>query len=49
MPNTVFLYGPINVAIFWVAPCSPYVNWRLGGKYQLHLQGRKLAEQEANV
>jgi hypothetical protein len=37
----------LNVAIFWdVAPCSPYVNWRFVGTYNLHLQGRKSAELE---
>jgi hypothetical protein len=35
----------MNVTIFWdIAPTSPYVNWRFGGTYHLHLQGRKLAE-----
>jgi hypothetical protein len=38
-PETVIL---MNVATFWdIAPCSPYVNRRFGGKYCLHLQGLK--------
>jgi hypothetical protein len=40
----------MNVAICWdKAPCSPYVNRRFGGRYNLHLQGRKSAEQETSV
>jgi hypothetical protein len=32
----------MNVAIFWdIAPCSPYANRYFGGKFRLHLQGRK--------
>jgi hypothetical protein len=31
----------LNADIFWdIAPCSPYVNRRFGGKYPLHLQGK---------
>jgi hypothetical protein len=32
-----------------IAPFSPYVNRRFGGKFHLHLQGRKTAKQESNV
>jgi hypothetical protein len=33
-------------AVFWdVAPCTSCVNWRFGGMYRLHLQGRKIREQ----
>jgi hypothetical protein len=40
----------MNVAIFWnMAPCSPYVNRRFEATYNLHLQGRKSAEQETSV
>jgi hypothetical protein len=40
----------MNVAIFWdMAPCNSYVNGRFGGMCQLHIQGRKSAEQETNV
>jgi hypothetical protein len=36
-----------NVAIFWdTALCSPYVTGHFGGKFHLHLQGRKSAEPE---
>jgi hypothetical protein len=32
-------------AVFWdVAPCRFCVNRRFGGKYRLHLQGRKIRE-----
>jgi hypothetical protein len=35
----------LNVAVFWdIAPFSAYVKQRSGGKYHLHLQGRKSAE-----
>jgi hypothetical protein len=35
----------MNVTIFWdVVPCSLHMNGRFGGKYRLHLQGRKSAE-----
>jgi hypothetical protein len=38
------------VAIFWdTAPCSPYVNWRFGGTYNLHFQGREATEQETSL
>jgi hypothetical protein len=37
-------------AVFWdMAPCSSCVNWRFGGTYRLHLQGRKISEQGASV
>jgi hypothetical protein len=37
-------YFPKN-AVFWdVALCRSYVNRRFGGKYRLHLQGRKIRE-----
>jgi hypothetical protein len=40
----------MNVAIFCdIRPCSPYVNWRFGGTYNLHLQGKNSAEQETRV
>jgi hypothetical protein len=40
----------MNVPIFWdIGPCGPYVNWRFGGTYNLHLQGKKSAEQETKV
>jgi hypothetical protein len=39
----------LNVAIFWdIAPCGPYVKRIFGGTYQLHLQGRKSAEQRVS-
>jgi hypothetical protein len=35
---------------FWdIAPCCPYVKRRFGGKYHLHLHGRKSLEQETSV
>jgi hypothetical protein len=30
-------------------PCSPYVNQHFGGKYHLHLQGRKSVEKETDA
>jgi hypothetical protein len=37
-------------AIFWnITLCSPYVNQRFGGKYFIHFQDRKSAEQETGV
>jgi hypothetical protein len=37
----------IDATILWdIVSCSPYVNRRFGGKYHLHLQGRKSVEQE---
>jgi hypothetical protein len=40
----------MDVAIFWnIAQCSPYVNRRFGETYHLHIQGRKLAEQETSL
>jgi hypothetical protein len=32
-----------------IAPRSPYMNQRLGGKYRLHFRGRKSAEQVTSV
>jgi hypothetical protein len=41
----VFKAVTMKNAIFWdVAPCSSCVNWRFGGTYRLHLQGRKIRE-----
>jgi hypothetical protein len=38
----------MNIAILWyMAPCSPYVKFRLNVYF--HLQGRKLAEQETSM
>jgi hypothetical protein len=43
-------YFTMNVMIFWdTAPCSPYANRRFRGKYYLHLQGKKSAEQETSL
>jgi hypothetical protein len=40
----------MDVVFFWdIAPCSSYVNRHFGGRYYLHLQGKKLAEQETSV
>jgi hypothetical protein len=37
-------------AVFWdVAPCRYCVNRRFGGTYRLHLQGRKIREQETGM
>jgi hypothetical protein len=37
-------------AVFWdVAPCTSCMNWRLGGTFRLHLQGRKIRERETSV
>jgi hypothetical protein len=31
-----------NFDVFWdTAPCSPYVNRRIGEMYHLHIQGQK--------
>jgi hypothetical protein len=39
-----------KVAIFWdIPPCNLYKNRCLRVTYRLHLQGRKLAEQETSV
>jgi hypothetical protein len=46
------LFKTLNMkaAIFWdTAPCSPYIDRRFGGNYNLHLQGRKSAEQDPNA
>jgi hypothetical protein len=40
----------MKFAIFWdIAPCCPYMIRRIGGKYRLHLQSRKSAEQQTSV
>jgi hypothetical protein len=40
----------IKVANFWdVAPCGPYMNQCFGKTHDLHIQGRKSAEQDASV
>jgi hypothetical protein len=40
----------MKIVIFLdIASCSPYMNRRFEGKYHLHLQGRKSAEQETSV
>jgi hypothetical protein len=40
----------LKVAILWdIEQCRPYMNHRFGGKYHLHLQERKTAEQETIV
>jgi hypothetical protein len=37
----------VKYAVSWdVAPCRSCVNRRFGGKYRLHLQGRKSASEE---
>jgi hypothetical protein len=39
-----------RVANLWdLAPCSPYVNWCYGGKFELHVQGRKSEERETGA
>jgi hypothetical protein len=39
-----------NNAVFWdVAPCISCLNRRFGGKYRLHLQGRKIRERGTSV
>jgi hypothetical protein len=41
----VFTAVTMKNAIFWdVVPCRSCVNRRFGGKYRLHLQGRKIRE-----
>jgi hypothetical protein len=40
----------MNAANFCdIAPCSPYVNRRFGGKYHIRLQNQKSEEQETGV
>jgi hypothetical protein len=55
LPNIKYIYFEANGrtgtkrknAVFWdVAPCSFCVNWRVGGFYNLHLQGKKSASEE---
>jgi hypothetical protein len=37
-------------AVFWnLAPCRSCVNRRFGGRYRLHLQGRKIRERGTSV
>jgi hypothetical protein len=37
-------------AVFWyVTPCRSCMNWRYGGTYRLHLQGRGIRERGTNV
>jgi hypothetical protein len=46
----VFTAVTMKNAVFWdVAPCRSCVNWRFGGIYHLHLQGRKIREREISV
>jgi hypothetical protein len=43
----VFTAATMKNAIFWdVAPCRSSVNRRFRGTYRLHLQGRKVREEE---
>jgi hypothetical protein len=43
----IFTTVTMNNAVFWdVAQCLSCVNRRFGGKYRLHLQGRKSASEE---
>jgi hypothetical protein len=39
------MHTKIKNAMFWdITPCSPLkVNWRFGGTYRLHLQGRRIS------
>jgi hypothetical protein len=40
----------LKVPIFSnIAPCSQYMNRRVGGRYYSHVQGRKSAEDETSV
>jgi hypothetical protein len=42
MGHEILTVVVMNVAIFWdIAPCSPYLNQRFEGTYQLHLEGKK--------
>jgi hypothetical protein len=42
----VFTAVTMKNAVFWdVTPCISCVNRRFGGKYRLHLQGRKIRQQ----
>jgi hypothetical protein len=48
--SEVLTAAVMNVVIFWdIAPCSPFVNQRFRRTYDLHLQGKKSAEQETSV
>jgi hypothetical protein len=35
--------------IYYIAPCNTYKSWRFTGTYRLHVQGRKLTEQETKA
>jgi hypothetical protein len=40
----------MNAAIFWdITPCSPYMNRRFGGTFNLYLQGRKSVGKESSA
>jgi hypothetical protein len=40
----------MNVAVFWdVVPFNLRASQRFGRRYYLHIQGRKLAQQETSV
>jgi hypothetical protein len=46
----VFTAVTMKNAVFWdVAPCTSCVNRRFGGKYRLHLHGRKIRERGTSV
>jgi hypothetical protein len=56
--NRIFLLTTVRVThefrlkntVFWdVAPCRSCVNWRFGGMYHLHLQGRKIRERGTSL
>jgi hypothetical protein len=60
LPHWMYMFGTagtsmrniitIKNAVFWdVAPCRSCVNRRFGGKYRLHLQGRKIRERGTSV
>jgi hypothetical protein len=43
-------FWSLKNSVFWdVAPCRSCVNWRFGGTYRLHLQGRKIRERGTSV
>jgi hypothetical protein len=40
----------MNVVVLWyIAPCSPYVNQHFGRAYHRHLHGKNSAKQETSV
>jgi hypothetical protein len=46
----VFTAVTMKNAAFWdVAPCRSCVNWRFGGMFRLHIQGRKIRERGTRV